>query len=234
MGRIKPCVLYTSSFRGVYSFNKEYRPSIICRWCSTSSVAQNKARHAAHEAVHGVLGKTDPAGIQQVQIEIPDKKKHPPDQLQAVHQGFEGKRKVLLNGFDDTLQIIEFISYIVLPILEVKLSLNNFIKLGGIPVPNQEKTLFGALEIEHNCQPVFRDLADKPARWAQASPLLEEVVVDLIKHVFNGFIQHPIAQQLIIADLEKSNIRLKIAVRRNDDGALPIHQRKIMCGITGA
>ena len=180
-----------------------------------------------------LFGEMDPACIECVKIKVSDQEQNPAQHLQTLHQGFERKGKIFLNGLDDVLEIVEFGLDAFLPVLEIELVVDGFIKFGGIPIADEEQVLFHALEVEHHFEFVFCDLADHAACGAWTAFVQKKGFVDLIEQVFDGYIQHAITQQLIVADLEQDDIGLKVVVGSDNDSALPIHQCEFAGRVTG-
>ncbi len=124
-----------------------------------------------------------------------------------------------------------------LPVIEVQFLADDFIKFGGVPVADQQQILVGVFEIEHNFQAVLHDAPDATSggAWAQsAARVAAELLGDVAQAVFHALIEHAIAQQLVIANLEQFDVRLKIAVRCDDDGAIPVHDGQVILRVAHA
>jgi hypothetical protein len=72
-------------------------------------------------------GKFDPSGVQNIQVQVAQKKKDPSEELQAIHQCLPGKGKVLLHGLDDVFQVIQLGADTFLPFLQIEFILDHFI-----------------------------------------------------------------------------------------------------------
>ncbi len=176
-------------------------------------------------------GKFDPSGIQKIQIQVSYEKQYPAQKLQSVHQGLPGEWEIFLDGFHDGFQVVELGTHAVLPILQIELVLDHFIQFGRVPIADQQQILLGALEIEHDLQPVLHDLADQAAGGTRPPLLLKEALIDLVEHLLDGLVQHPVAQKLVIPDFEQGNVRGEVAIRRNNHRSLPIHEGQLPGGI---
>ena len=93
------------------------------------------------------------------------------------------------------------------------------------------------LKIEHQFEPVLDDAADLSAGRTGPHGMGRagaELFADRAEAGFDVFIEHAVAQQLIVPYLKQLYVRLKIAVGCEDNGCLPIHQSHFGVGIPDA
>ncbi len=84
--------------------------------------------------------------------------------------------------------------------------MNGFVKFGRVPIADEQHVLFGAFKVKHHFKAVFGNLAQHAACGARTTIVFEEGFVKFIEHIFNGLIQHAIAQKLIVANLEQRDV----------------------------
>ena len=78
------------------------------------------------------------------------------------------------------------------------------------------------------------DVAPRRAGTKGPVPVLEEVLADAVEHSLHRLVQHAVAQELVVSDLQQDDVRLKVAVGRDDDRAFPIHEGQILFRVAHA